>query len=154
MAPWLIASSTRRSTSATTPCPSTHPNRTSSTRSSDTRTCSPGRSWPTFTKPPAERLCGRLPTTHSSSSAGVFWFTLEFGVVHEGGELRAYGAGLLSSYGEIQEFREAEIRPIDIAEMGTLDYDITKYQPVLFAASSFAQVLDVLMEFFTTFGDG
>jgi len=82
----------------------------------------------------------------------VFWFTLEFGVVYEHGELRAYGAGLLSSYGEIQEFRDAEIRPIDIAEMGTLDYDITRYQPVLFAATSFAQVLDVLMDFFTSFG--
>jgi len=83
----------------------------------------------------------------------VFWFTLEFGVVYEGGELRAYGAGLLSSYGEIQEFREAEIRPIDVGQMGILDYDITKYQPVLFAASSFAHMRDVLMEFFTTFGD-
>ena len=34
----------------------------------------------------------------------VFWFTLEFGVVWEHGELRTYGAGLLSSYGEIEAF--------------------------------------------------
>ena len=26
-----------------------------------------------------------------------------------------------------------EIRPLDFAEMGTIDYDITKYQPVLYA---------------------
>ena len=67
----------------------------------------------------------------------VFWFTLEFGVLWEDGELRAYGAGLLSSYGEIEEFRDAEVRPWDIAAMGTLDYDITRYQPILFAAPSF-----------------
>jgi phenylalanine-4-hydroxylase len=74
----------------------------------------------------------------------VFWFTLEFGVVWEDGELRAYGAGLLSSYGEIEEFRSAEIRPWDIERMGSLDYDITRYQPILFAATSFDQMVDDL----------
>jgi phenylalanine-4-hydroxylase len=83
----------------------------------------------------------------------VFWFTLEFGVVHESGELRAYGAGLLSSYGEIEVFREAETRPLDIVAMGTLDYDITRYQPVLFAATSFAQVLEELTWFFSAYDD-
>jgi len=83
----------------------------------------------------------------------VFWFTLEFGVVFESGELRAYGAGLLSSYGEIEVFRDAEIRPWDIAAMGTLDYDITQYQPVLFAAQSFAQVIDELTDFFSSYDD-
>jgi phenylalanine-4-hydroxylase len=83
----------------------------------------------------------------------VFWFTLEFGVVFESGELRAYGAGLLSSYGEIEEFRNAEIRPFDIAAMGALEYDITKYQPVLFAATSFNQVEDELTAFFDSYDD-
>jgi phenylalanine-4-hydroxylase len=80
--------------------------------------------------------------------AHVFWFTIEFGVLYEHGELRAYGAGLLSSYGEIDEFRTAEIRPLDIAEMGTLDYDITKYQPILFAADGLGQLLDEVGGFF------
>lgn len=78
----------------------------------------------------------------------VFWFTLEFGVVHEDGELRAYGAGLLSSYGEIQVFRDAEIRPWDLEAMATLDYDITVYQPVLFAAASFEAMVRDLAAFF------
>ena len=56
----------------------------------------------------------------------VFWFTLEFGVVWERDELRAYGAGLLSSFGELEVFRDAETRPLDIVAMGTLDYDITQ----------------------------
>ena len=64
------------------------------------------------------------------------------------GELRAYGAGLLSSYGEIEEFRGAEIRPLDVAEMGTLDYDITQYQPILFAADGIEQLLEVVGGFF------
>ena len=83
----------------------------------------------------------------------VFWFTLEFGVLWEDDELRAYGAGLLSSYGEIEEFRRAEIRPWDIRQMGTLDYDITHYQPVLFAAESFDRMVDDLGAFFAGYDD-
>ena len=83
----------------------------------------------------------------------VFWFTLEFGVVHEDGELKAYGAGLLSSFGEIEAFRSAEIRPWDIPTMGTLEYDITRYQPVLFAAESFDRMVDDLTAFFRSYDD-
>jgi phenylalanine-4-hydroxylase len=85
--------------------------------------------------------------------ADVFWFTLEFGVMYEAGELRAYGAGILSSYGEIEEFRTMEIRPLDIAAMSTVDYDITSYQPVLFGAASFGELEEVVGGFFESVDD-
>ena len=85
--------------------------------------------------------------------ADVFWFTIEFGVLLEDGELRAYGAGILSSYGEIEEFREMEIRPLDFHQMSTIEYDITKYQPVLFAAESLDHLVDSLGAFFSGFSD-
>jgi phenylalanine-4-hydroxylase len=85
--------------------------------------------------------------------ADCFWFTMEFGVVYEDGELKAYGAGILSSYGEIEEFRGMEIRPIDFLEMGTLEYDITKYQKVLFAADSWNHMVDAVGGFFADFDD-
>ncbi len=85
--------------------------------------------------------------------ADVFWFTIEFGVVHEEGELRAYGAGILSSYGEIEEFRGMEIRPLDFHSMATIDYDITKYQPVLFAAESMDHLVDAVGSFFSSCDD-
>jgi phenylalanine-4-hydroxylase len=81
----------------------------------------------------------------------VFWFTLEFGLVLEGAELRAYGAGLLSSFGEIQSFRDADIRPWDVDAMATTDYDITTYQPVLFAAPSFDFLVEELGAWFRSF---
>jgi phenylalanine-4-hydroxylase len=85
--------------------------------------------------------------------ADVFWFTIEFGVLREGGEVRAYGAGILSSYGEIEEFRGADLRPLDLLEMGTLEYDITKYQPVLFCADGVGELEDVVGTFFAEFDD-
>jgi phenylalanine-4-hydroxylase len=78
----------------------------------------------------------------------VFWFSVEFGVVMEDGELRAYGAGILSSYGEIEEFRGMELRPLDLIEMGCADYDITQYQPVLYRAESLDEVREVVGGFF------
>jgi phenylalanine-4-hydroxylase len=83
----------------------------------------------------------------------VFWFTVEFGVVVEDGELRAYGAGILSSYGEIDEFRAMEDRPIDLVEMGTADDDITRYQPVLYRAESLDEVREVVGGFFASCTD-
>jgi phenylalanine-4-hydroxylase len=83
----------------------------------------------------------------------VFWFTLEFGVMREDGELKAYGAGILSSYGEIEEFRGMDIRPLDLAAMGTTHYDITRYQEVLFAAASFDQLEDVVGTFWDSCDD-
>jgi phenylalanine-4-hydroxylase len=83
----------------------------------------------------------------------VFWFSLEFGVVVEAGELRAYGAGILSSYGEIEEFRSMEHRPLDIVAMGTADYDIAAYQPVLYRAESVAEIVEVVGGFFATATD-
>lgn len=83
----------------------------------------------------------------------VFWFSLEFGVVEEDGQPKAYGAGILSSCGETAAFRAADIRPLDLAQMGTIAYDITRYQPVLFAARSMAHLVDTLTSFFSTFDD-
>ena len=48
----------------------------------------------------------------------VFWFTFEFGVVDEGGELKTYGAGILSSFGELDAFRSATIRPARLRRDG------------------------------------
>jgi phenylalanine-4-hydroxylase len=37
--------------------------------------------------------------------------------------------------------------------MGTLEYDITRYQPVLFAAESFDRMVEDLTGFFATYDD-
>ncbi|GAB3622392.1 phenylalanine 4-monooxygenase [Mariniluteicoccus endophyticus] len=85
--------------------------------------------------------------------ADVFWFSMEFGVIYEDDVLKAYGAGILSSFGEMDEFRDMEIRGLDLLDMGTLNYDITAYQPILFAAESLNHLDDVVGVFFDTCSD-
>ena len=83
----------------------------------------------------------------------VFWFTMEFGVVLEDGEPKAYGAGILSSVGELDVFRQAAIRPLDFEEMGAVEYDITRYQPVLYSVGSMTELHDRLMDFYSTYDE-
>jgi 4-hydroxyphenylpyruvate dioxygenase len=101
---------------------------------------------------------GRASTRTTSAEAleffsKVFWFTLEFGIVWEDSALKTYGAGLLSSYGELQTYRRAEVRNWNLFEMGTRDYDITHYQPVLYSASSFEQMVTELGQFLRAYDE-
>ena len=104
------------------------------------------------------RLAGEAARRVQTSEAlefvsKVFWFSLEFGVLREGGQVRSYGAGLLSSYGEIQQVQRADLRPLDVARMGVQTYDITHYQPILFCAEGFDEVEDVVGGFFADVDD-
>ena len=69
----------------------------------------------------------------------LYWFTLEFGVVREGSRLKVYGAGLLSSFGELGRFESEErLVPWDVEAIVSTPYDPTRYQENLFVAPSFA----------------
>jgi phenylalanine-4-hydroxylase len=72
----------------------------------------------------------------------VYWYTLEFGVAREGEDVRAYGAGLLSSAGELEGFdRRATLAPFDLERMAQTPYDPTDYQKILFVAPSFERMV-------------
>jgi len=77
----------------------------------------------------------------------VYWFTIEFGVLRENGELKAYGTGLLSSAGELDEMHEADLRPLDLSAVTNQTYDPTHFQPVLFCGDSFDSMCDTLQEY-------
>jgi phenylalanine-4-hydroxylase len=83
----------------------------------------------------------------------VYWFTLEYGVLDEGGAPKAYGAALLSSFGEIGRLHEADVRPLEIDAMLTTPYDIRGYQPVLFGARTLDEVNDTLAAFLEDLDD-
>jgi phenylalanine-4-hydroxylase len=81
--------------------------------------------------------------------ATCYWYTIEFGICRQGGELKAYGAGLLSSYGELQYCLtdKPELRPFDPVKTGVQKYPITEYQPLYYVADSFEDAKDKMMQF-------
>src|SRR5438552_6629811 len=95
------------------------------------------------------RLFGQAVKRTTSSQAlenlsRVYWFTIEFGVLRENGSVKAYGTGLLSSAGELEEMKDAELRPFDLDAASSQAYDPTHFQPVLFCADSFAEMYHTL----------
>ena len=77
----------------------------------------------------------------------TYWYCMEFGVVREGDDLKAVGAGLLSSFGELGRFeREAKLVPFDLDVVGRTPFDPTQYQSTLFVAASEDALLSTLTE--------
>ncbi len=76
----------------------------------------------------------------------LYWYTLEFGLVSEPSGVKANGAGLLSSYGELGRFEsQARIEEFRVSRVLETPYDPTDYQRVLFLVPSFAAVYEELM---------
>lgn len=81
------------------------------------------------TKKADEATCEKLIRT--------YWYCLEFGLVREGGEVKAVGAGLLSSFGELGRFeKESTLLPFDLEHIANTPFDPTQYQTTLFVSPS------------------
>lgn len=75
------------------------------------------------------------------------WWTVEYGLVGSLGNPKIYGAGLLSSVQESQNFRSPQVRKIPLTvKCVDVSYDITEPQPQLFVAESMEQLTDVLVD--------
>jgi len=81
--------------------------------------------------------------------ATCYWFTVEFGLCKQEGELKAFGAGLLSSFGELEYCLtgKSEVRNFNPFETCTFKYPITEYQPLYFVADSFDKATAQMREF-------
>lgn len=71
----------------------------------------------------------------------LYWYTSEFGLIQEpDGPLKAFGAGLMSSYSELQfavESPDAHRVPFDIETVMRTGYEIDKFQRAYFVLPSF-----------------
>ncbi len=75
-------------------------------------------------------------------------------MVEEHGELKAYGAGLLSSFGELENaFTDnVERRPFDLNEVINQDYDYSDMQPILYVIPSYAYLKETTRKYIEGFG--
>ena len=76
----------------------------------------------------------------------LFWFTVEFGLVREQGDVKVYGSGLISSHADCTNALSAkcERRPFSLDRVLAQDFEIDKLQPVLFVLESFSQLFEAL----------
>ena len=83
----------------------------------------------------------------------LYWFTVEFGMVEHEGDIKAYGAGLLSSFGELEHAfsNEVERRPFNLEEVISTPYEYSDMQPLLFVVSSYAELKEVTRRYITSF---
>jgi phenylalanine-4-hydroxylase len=79
--------------------------------------------------------------------ARFFWFTIEFGLMNTRGGIRAYGSGLLSSYGELEHSLQSpkvQRYPIQLEWAVNQAFEIHHYQPLLFTVDSFDHLFSLV----------
>ncbi|MGE0496191.1 MAG: phenylalanine 4-monooxygenase [Ramlibacter sp.] len=76
----------------------------------------------------------------------LYWYTIEFGLIRQPDGLRVYGAGILSSSGELQyavNSPEPHRLPLDLERTMRTRYKIDTYQQTYFVIDSFQQLFDM-----------
>jgi phenylalanine-4-hydroxylase len=78
--------------------------------------------------------------------ARLFWFTVEFGLVRERGQVKVYGSGLISSHDDAANAlgSRCERRPFALDAVLAQPFEIDRLQDVLFVVDDFAQLFQAV----------
>lgn len=81
--------------------------------------------------------------------ARLFWFTVEFGLINTQDGLRSYGAGIVSSPGELDYALDSDIpirKPFDPLDALRTPYRIDIYQTVYFVIDNYDTLYDLAQQ--------
>lgn len=99
------------------------------------------------------KVCAALKNEDDLERMGrLFWFTVEFGVIRQGGKIKVYGSGLISSHGECTNVVEPEsgngpeIRDFNLEQVLDQEFSTGEMQKVLYAVDSFHQIYEATQE--------
>ena len=76
----------------------------------------------------------------------LYWFTVEYGLIEENGQIKVAGAGHLSGFEEagFSLSNKVKRRPFDVVKVCNQDFSPHVLQPVLFIMESFEQLMEAL----------
>ncbi len=95
------------------------------------------------------RVCAAMQNEAVLEKLGrIFWYTVEFGVIRQRGEIKAYGSGIISSQGECRNVMSGgcAIRDFPLDEVLRTTVKVDELHKLLFAVESFDQIYDAMNE--------
>ncbi len=95
------------------------------------------------------RVCAGVQDQEILEKLGrLFWYTVEFGLIRQDGEIKAYGSGVISSAGECQNVISGgcAIHDFSLDEVLNTPVKVDELQKVLFAVNSFDQIYEAMHE--------
>jgi len=95
------------------------------------------------------RVCASIEDSAELEKLGrLFWYTVEFGVILQRGEIKVYGSGLISSHGECKNVIEGHcaIHLFSLDEVLQTIVKVDELHKLLFAVSSIDQIYEAMHE--------
>ena len=93
------------------------------------------------------QVCSRIEDEAILERLGrVFWYTVEFGLIRQGGDVKVYGSGLISSDGECTNVLRGgcEVRPFQLDEVLRTPVKVDEMHHLLFAIESFDEIYEAM----------
>ena len=93
------------------------------------------------------RVCAATPRADVLEKLGrIFWYTVEFGLIREAGQVKVYGSGLISSHAECRNVVEGHcvVREFSLEEVLNTPVKVDELHKLLFAVTSFDQIYEAM----------